>query len=732
MDNSDTRRSPPPAKAGIRRVLNTRLLVETLIVAAIIGPAAYFWYWWQVKRTADAWLVQATKKTEEKDDAAASQYYFQYLKLHPDNADVQVLLAESYDRATKDVTGKKQAVEYYYQALGVAPADKQRELRRRLAELLIELRRFGPAEEEARELLKRDPNDPQGWRLVALSLYGQSRAGGLTQGRSPTLVGEAFERALKLNPGDVETTDIFARICRAQPQLLGEKQQALSDAERQRLADGIMDAMVAANPQSAEARLAHYRYRLTTPKTDLAAAKTDLAAAKEDLAAALKDNPNDLKVVLHAAYQAQRDAESAKRDGVAPEKVQAYLEQAGKHYRRAIEISPSDETAYVGLGELYLRQGKSKDALATWRLGLEKAKKDSIELNVRLADLLIAQGQLEEADKTIGSLERTAEQIGPSPNVPQPAKLAFRRTNDLLRAKLLVAKRLYLEAIPVLRRVAVGQQTAAAEVARSRQAWQLLASAYAAVGQWDQAATAYEQAAELAPEVGWLRAMAASAWATAGRPDAAERDYEQALKLGAPPETWLALAGVRLQRQLRLPKTDQDGNPARDWRPFNEALAEAKKAQEKKPPADPWRLALLEAEYLVARGEEKGQPAQGIRDAVALYHAAEREHPDAPGLLLALAVAYQRLDQPADADRIVQRLEGMKGQAEAACLLRARLAAGRKQYDEARKVLTQGLETLTEEAASCPAARTRPACVARGPARSSPPAVAQSPRKGAE
>ncbi len=187
-----------------------------------------------------------------------------------------------------------------------------------------------------------------------------------------------------------------------------------------------------------------------------------------------------------------------------------------------------------------------------------------------------------------------------------------------------MAKRQYLEAIPLLRRVAVGQQTAAAEAARSLQAWQWLARAYAAIGQWDQAATAYEQAAALEPKVGWLRSLAADAWATAGRPDAAEAYYEQALSLGAPPETWLALAGVRLQRQLRLPKT------ARDWDPFNKALAEAKKAQEKKPLADPWRLTLLEAEYLVARGEEKGQPAKAIHDAVELCRAAEREHPDAP------------------------------------------------------------------------------------------------------
>ena len=85
------------------RILNVRLLVETLIVAAILAPAIYVWYSWQVKRTAAAMLERAGKLTEDKDDRAAAQYYFQYLKLRPDDAGVQVLLAESFDRACSRV-----------------------------------------------------------------------------------------------------------------------------------------------------------------------------------------------------------------------------------------------------------------------------------------------------------------------------------------------------------------------------------------------------------------------------------------------------------------------------------------------------------------------------------------------------------------------------------------------------------------------------------------------------
>ncbi len=681
---SDTNQSPPAARrpsvrSKTMRIFNTRLLVKTLIAAAVIGPAAYFWYAAQVKWTAEAMLERAEKLVEEKDDASAAQYYFQYLKLRPDDAGVQVLLAETFDRAVKDAPSKVQAVEYYYQAIGVAPADKRRPLHRRLAELLIELRRFVPAEEEARELLELDQNDPQGRRLLALALYGQSRSGAVGRDRDSVLVSEALQRARELNPGDAEIAGILANVYRHQPQLLGEEQQGLSDAERRKLADQVVDNLVAASPDDAKALLTRYRYRT----------RYRLPEAKNDLAAALDHNPDDLEVVLQAAYQARRDAESAQREGGEAKDVQAYFEQARKHYEHAIEISPSEEPAYLWLGELYARQGKPDRAVETWRRGLEKGNKESIDLNSRLAGLLIAQGRLDEADKTLGGLERTTERIGPM--LPPPAKLALKRSNDSLRAKWLVRKGRYLEAIPLLRRVAVGRQSAAAEVARSLQAWQWLGVAYSAIGQWDQAALAYEQATALGPKMVSPRLQAAAAWAMAGRPDAAETCYEQALSLDAAPETWIALARARFQREVRAPRA------ARNWDSFDKALVEAKKSHEEKPFANAWRLKLLEADYLVARGRQREQPDQAIRDAVELCRAAEREYPDAAGLWRALVAAYERIDRPADADRVLKRLEGMKGQAGVACLLQARLQTGREQYERARKTLTAGLETLPDE-----------------------------------
>ena len=195
--------------------------------------------------------------------------------------------------------GKKaRRCQYYYQALGVAPADKRSDLHRRLGELLLQLQRFAEAEEEACELLDKDQNDATGWRVLALALHGQSRKGAIGTGihNAKTLallqkshdsapggeksrqqapgskeepekpfvatVGEVFQQAKSRSPGDIEIATTLAAIYRNEPQLLDDSGQALSDAERQAKADQVVDEMVAANPQTARAYLARYRYRL--------------------------------------------------------------------------------------------------------------------------------------------------------------------------------------------------------------------------------------------------------------------------------------------------------------------------------------------------------------------------------------------------------------------------------------------------------------------------------------
>ena len=669
----------PGAKSKYRRALNVRLLVQTLIVLAVVGLGAYGWYYYQVQNTAAAMLERAGKLVEDKDDAAAAQYYFQYLKLNPRDADVRVLLAETYDRAAKNRAQKPQAVEYYYQALGVAPAEKKRGLRLRLAELLLELQRFTAAEEEAREILAKDPADREGNRLLAMALYGLSRGGSLGGGRDSALVGEVLEKARKLNPADVPLAVILADVYRNQPELVGRESQALSEEERKLLADEVIDQMVAAQPKDAQALLARHRYRL----------RYHQAESKPDLAEAIQANPDDLEVLLQAAAEARIAAESLRREGGPAEEVDKLFADAKKHYRRAIEISPTTEQAYLGLADLCAGTGETDAAVETLRSGLEEVGQDNFNLNALLAELLMNQGKLDEADKTITALERLAERIAPVQ--PQPVKLALKHAIDSLRGRWLASRGRYVEAVGTLRRVAAGPQNSAPEAARTMQARLWLGRSYAALGQWDQAAIAFEQASELSPRAVGPLVEAAAAWTAADRLDAAEQRYLQALELMPSAQVRLALARVLLLKQLRLPIE------SRDWGSFEKALAEAKQPDGEGPSNDAWRLKMLEADYLIARGEEPARREESAAAALALCREVEGEHPDAAGILPLLASAYERLEQPEEADRILNRLEALEDQKGQALMLKAKFLAARKQHEQARKLLADGLQSLPAE-----------------------------------
>ena len=421
-------------------------------------------------------------------------------------------------------------------------------------------------------------------------------------------VAEVLQRAHALNPDDIEIASGLVDVYRNKPRLLDDEQQALPQADRNKLADQVVDDVVTASPQSAKAYLARYRYR----------ADLKLPNAADDLAAALKYGPDDPEVLLNAGLQAMRNAQAALGKGGSPKDVQAKLAQASKYYEHAAEVAPADERAYLKLAGLYGTQGKPDDAVKWLRTGLEKGDKENVDpksyltkfaLNSALADLLIGQGKLDDAEKTLGELERVSKKV--SPFLTSSAKVSLTHTNDLLRGKWLVRKGQYAEAIPRLRLVAVGQLPA-----ESFQAWKLLGIAYGAIGQWDQAATAYEQAAATAPKSGQVRRQAAAAWAMAGRSDVAAAYYKQALDLdrsaGVPvaPQTLLALARVEYQQILRLPKEE------RHWDSFDRALAEAQKAQSQTPtdekrPAEAWALKLLEADYNLGSRREGGKGPGG-------------------------------------------------------------------------------------------------------------------------
>ena len=735
-------------------------------------------------------LAAAARQGVERqgvDWVAAAGHLHRYLRLHPDDVDMQVRLAVIFDQSVKDPRHKWGVVQnHYYPVLGVVSgskyAEKEPDLRRRLAELLIETRQFALAESEAEKLLKANDKDPRAWRLLAWALYGEFQSGALVgRPKGGMSVGEAFERALALSPKDVQLAATLAGIYRNEDkeELLSKEKRALAATEREQLeqlADKLVDQMVAANPKAPEAFLARYGYRV----------QYGLPGAKDDLNSALEHGPDNVAVLLAAARDAQREASIAqqalvaKQEGASQEQLAKHLHDAREYYERVVKLAPSAAIAYLGLGNVYLAQGEPDQAIETWQRGLNKCGKENVRLNFALADALITYGRVDKIGRLVESEQKELADLladkkwglsasqreglrrrltvwfGDKPRalpegaeeeladlltdkewglsasqaeelsrrltvwlVAKPPKslemldhvlasrratltpaqrIEFHRTNDLLRARWFVRKRDYSEAVPLLRGVASGGGGTASEVAQAYQAWMLLAGTHSAVGEWGQAAKCCEQAASLQPNLPDPRVKAAEAWIRATRFDLATGQYRLALAVADDPEVKFQLANTQFVQEVNLPKEQ------RDWGLFRTALDELKDPKLGKSLGEAWRVNLLEASYLLARApkESPGDGAEAersraIRAAKGLLDKAERSYPDSKTLSRALVMAYEQLGFQEDADRALATFRKFTPGLADGYLLGCQVLVPRKQYDEARELLREGIRELPPE-----------------------------------
>ncbi|HUT92892.1 MAG TPA: tetratricopeptide repeat protein [Thermoguttaceae bacterium] len=718
-----------------RKVLNVRLLLGTFVAVVVLGVAAYVWRSYQSDRIADALMRRAEtfEKAEEWEEAA--ECLRRYLRLRPNEAQVFARLAEVFVRSAETIQQRTRAVELYYRALGSlgaqgedAAVDLETRLRSRLAELLVELSPVQAgystaAEREALLLLEpadqqeawrtaRDAasnlpagrpdglwwvdhpevwEDARGARLWVLAIDRQVKDGAFvarSSGHPP--FDEHFRRAVELNPGDVELSTVLARIYREQPQLLVANAPELTEDRRAELAgmaDALVNDMVAAKPEDPDALLARYRYRT----------EYGLPDAKEDLTRALQFGPDNVAVLLAAARDARKEAGRMREQEAPPADVDAKYEEACVFCRRAIEAAPSEEGGYLSLGNVLRAHGRADEAIEAWRRGLAACDEESLTLHTRLAETLIAEGRLDQAEHHLKVLSRVTTELTPQLNRDGRRWLGSLR--DLLQGEWLVGQGRYAEAVPLLKRSTLGHEASEVselELAQARQAWQLLGALYAERGQWDLAATARQEAsklepADLAPRAkGRTLLSAADAWSMAGCPAMAIPNYEAALAQEDRAETWASLARARFQRQTELP------SPERAWKAFDETLREAKARSESL--AEPWRVTLVEAESMVAKAEGGGETRQAVREAAKLLRGAEEEFPDSETLFQTLVLVYEGLGLSADADRAIAGVDRIAGRSVAACVLRSRLYSSRKQYEKAHEVIEKGIQTLAPTA----------------------------------
>ena len=636
---SKNRRAAPEPQ--VRRMLNVPLLLGTAIAAAVVCPAAYCWHAFQSRHTAGALEERASDLAEAKEYAKAAEYFERCSRMDPANPEVRIRLAETFD---KSGGSRLTAADLYGDALKVAPVDRERDLRWRLAELRLELGRIpwegqaeylGLAEADAKDLLAGKADDPRATRVLALALYEQFQTGTLAASyQSGITVGDAFERALALSPADVELSATLARIWRDHEDLLsdGQRKRARGAAEgipgpdkaaryqlaRATIADGIVDQMMERGQNARDPRTLLVRYRYRT--------HYGVSGAEQDLEAALKYGPDDVDVLVTAAERARYEAARARQKGAPRAEIATYLAEARRHYTHAIDLDRSAVQAYLGLGDVCREQGETGQAVNQWRRGLEEAggnRWGALQLNLRMAEVRLGEGRPDDAGNSLDAVQKDLEGLNLVPEARRPEGFEYDRQSiegayKLLRAKWLMAKQQLRKAIPLLTEIALGQQSTASEIANCVRAGIFLGQTHAALAktaaaaderdkEWEAAALAYGRAAELQPNDWLLQVSTSECWKKAGK---------------------------------------------------------AKNAE-------PYR----------ARAKD-------------LLTKMENEAPGSGRLFQTLAFLYEAIGCPADADRMLEKFDAVASQPAARPLLRARLYCVRNRYAEARQVLREGIQTL--------------------------------------
>lgn len=360
-----------------------------LVVGALVCTAAVYGLWrFQIERKSDWLITEAEKAREAGEFRSAANYYRQYLTIHPDDLDNRIHMAKvsaeqvkSDDVEPGDFASAVQALESTLRSSGMDGHPESKTLRRELVDLYGLANRYSDALEHINYLLQSNPGDPDFQALRATYL---ARAGSVDEAvrLSYKLVGydpaaEEFDAEKATAAGDTELHSNLAFILRTKQ-------------DKPELADRVMDQLVAANPNSAEAHLARGRWLLSVDNAD---------EGRAEIEEAYRLKPDDADVLLSIAEVSAKDEQ---------------YDKAAEYVGKGKELFPKDVRFYSMAAGIQMRQEQFEKAMEEINAGLEKvAANDKIHLMIYKTELQLGKRDFKGAEQSVGDMQRLSTNIRP-------------------------------------------------------------------------------------------------------------------------------------------------------------------------------------------------------------------------------------------------------------------------------------------------------------------------------
>src|SRR5947207_10696246 len=301
------------------------------------------------------------KSVNREKDSARADAYFNYTMGH---------IYEQQYEATSNADYATKAIDAYKKAYALDP--KSPVIGERLAEIYWKAQRTKEAETEAKDLLKRDPNDIQSRRLLGriyLRSLGDVNAG-TGQSETANKAIEQFREINRLDPTDTESALWLARLYR----LKNEHDKS----------EQVLRGILKTDPENEQ--------------------------AVEQLTQLLMDEGKSEESVKLLEGITEHSATPLLLDLLGDAYTQAHeLPKAETAYRKAADMDPSELSHQRGLGQTLLAEEKDKEALAVYQKLSDRMPDDS-DVYLRIAQIY---RELHQHDKAEGNLV-TARQYAPS------------------------------------------------------------------------------------------------------------------------------------------------------------------------------------------------------------------------------------------------------------------------------------------------------------------------------
>lgn len=563
------------------RRLNLIFIAVLLTTVAVLGVGMHFLHRFQVQRNASSLLVRARSAEAARDLGKAEDLLRLYLNLQREDGPTWEWYARIVDERAPESRGYERVFLIHEQALGHNEGNLK--LERKCADLALELERYSDAKRHVTNLLEAIPKDSQDHSIIAEMAELEDMMGQCEQGSlKPEQAEEWYRRSIKRDPSRLAGYQHLSSLLRSH--------------RKETDADKVVEAMIAANPESGQAIITRWRYRRSY----------GLEADVNDVARALKLAPDDSDVLMAAAEVAL-----SKKD----------MTGALKYLERGMERKPNDSAFYRYIASLQLNDNHPEKAEEVLRQGIARLP-GRPELLFQLAVTLLGQGKVDGKNEALDVI-KDLQGMGLADGYSQ-----------YLEARVLMNRQRWADAASHLNSA---RSFLAADRQISSEINLYLAECYRRLGTEEMRIDALERASANRNTTTLFGPELAQAMEKSGRIDEAVKLHTTLVD--SRPESRLDLIRLSIQKNLRLP-SDQ-----RHWQDLEQRLLEVGKSI----PSATETVTLLRVEMLVAQGR--------LPEALTILENAALENPKSLRFQTAMATVLQGESKMVEARKVLDSAE---------------------------------------------------------------------------